>query len=130
MARRTNHGRLLAVIDGLYAAALDPSKFEAFLERSAALVRADHACVRGIGHDSASEHVVSRRLKPTPGTGYTLAVGIPGERATVLYFIRRETSPPFEAADRELSNELLPHLARAFSLRCALDGKQAAPVPP
>ncbi|HEV3105453.1 MAG TPA: hypothetical protein VGZ01_07180, partial [Trinickia sp.] len=55
--------QLLTAIDRLYEAALDPSKWKAFLETAAEMLLADNAYVSEIAHDSGTlEYVVLRPL--------------------------------------------------------------------
>jgi DNA-binding CsgD family transcriptional regulator len=174
--------QLLTAIDRLYAAALDSSKWTAFLETAAAMVGADNAYVSEIAHDDGTlEYVVLRQmnwdaisvgrytalmdedprmpafrnnpyrplhcrmvvsentlhesrtyqeaLKPL-GIEYTLVVGIPGERdiTNFLGFTRTDTSPPFDMVDCEMVSELVPHLARGFAVRRALNRKETVPA--
>jgi DNA-binding CsgD family transcriptional regulator len=174
--------QLLTAIDRLYAAALDPSKWKAFLQAAAEMLKADNAYVSEIAHDSGTlEYVVLRQLnwdaisvgrytalmdedprmpafrsnpylplhcrmvvseqklhesrtyrealKPL-GIEYTLVVGIPGERDlnNFLGFTRTSASPPFDVADCEMVSELVPHLARGFAIRRALNRKEPVPA--
>jgi DNA-binding CsgD family transcriptional regulator len=174
--------QLLIAIDRLYAAALDSSKWKAFLATAAEMVGADNAYVSEIAHDQGTlEYVVLRQmnwdaisvgrytalmdedprmpafrnnpyrplhcrmvvsenklhasrtyqeaLKPL-GIEYTLVVGIPGERdiTNFLGFTRSEASPPFDMMDCEVVSELVPHLARGFEVRRALNRKETVPA--
>ena len=60
------------------------------------------------------------------GIEYTLVVGIPaGEDTTnFLGFTRDRGAAPFDTNDCELMSELVPHLARCFSIRRALARKE------
>jgi DNA-binding CsgD family transcriptional regulator len=174
--------QLLTSVDRLYAAALDCSKWKAFLETAAELLRADNAFVSEIAHDSGTlEYIVLRplnwdaisvgryaalmdedprmpafrsnpyrplhcrmvvsekklhqsrtyreALKPL-GIEYTLVVAIPGERDVnnFLGLTRNCTSPAFDLMDCELMSELVPHLARSYAIRRALNRKEAVPA--
>jgi DNA-binding CsgD family transcriptional regulator len=174
--------QLLTAIDRLYEAALDPSKWKAFLETAAEMLLADNAYVSEIAHDSGTlEYVVLRplnwdaisvgrysalmdedprmpafrsnpyrplhcrmvvsenklhrsrtyqeALKPL-GIEYTLVVAIPGERDVnnFLGFTRTDASPAFDVTDCEIVSELVPHLARGFAIRRALNRKEAVPA--
>jgi DNA-binding CsgD family transcriptional regulator len=174
--------QLLTAIDRLYAAALDSSKWKAFLEIAAEMLRADNAYVSEIAHDQGTlEYIVLRplnwdaisvgryaalmdedprmpafrsnpyrplhcrmvvsenklhqsrtyreALKPL-GIEYTLVVSIPGERDinNFLGFTRTDASPPFGVVDCEMVSELVPHLARSFEIRRALNRKEAVPA--
>ena len=55
--------QILGAIDGLYAAALDPSKWKPFLAASATMLGADNAYVSEIEHDRGTlEYIVLRPL--------------------------------------------------------------------
>ena len=57
------YGEILSVIDGLYAATLDPAQWQPFLGRAAALLRADNAYVSHIQHDTGDlEYIVLRPM--------------------------------------------------------------------
>jgi DNA-binding CsgD family transcriptional regulator len=173
---------LLTSIDRLYAAALDPSRWQSFLETAAAMLGADNAYVSEIAHDSGTlQYIVLRpsdwdaisvgryialmdedprmpafrsnpyrplhcrmvvtekklhasriyreALKPL-GIEYTLVAGIPAERdiTDFLGFTRNDVSPAFDATDCEMVSELVPHLARAFAVRRALNRGEPAPA--
>jgi DNA-binding CsgD family transcriptional regulator len=68
-------------------------------------------------------------LKPL-GIEYTLVVGVPGERDVnnFLGFTRTDASPAFDAEDCEMVSELVPHLARGFAVRRALNRKEVVPA--
>jgi len=173
---------MLAVIDCLYAAALDPAQWKPFLAAAASMFGADNAYVSESAHDNATlEHVmlhplnwdaisVSRyielmeedprmpafrsnpyrpqhcrmvvsekrlhasrtykeALKPL-GIEYTMVVGIPGDNdiTKFLGFTRKQTTPAFKVSDCDLMSTLVPHLARSFAIRRALDLKVPAPA--
>jgi len=61
---------------------------------------------------------------------YTLVVAIPGDHGlnNFLGFTRPESARPFDLSDCELMAELVPHLARGFEIRRALNRKEPVPA--
>ena len=70
-------------------------------------------------------------LKPL-GIEYTLVVGVPRTRdiTNFLGFTRGAGAPAFDVVDCETVSELVPHLARAFQIRHALNLNQTIPALP
>jgi DNA-binding CsgD family transcriptional regulator len=174
-----DRSQLLSVIDSLYAAALDSTKWKPFLAAAAPMLGADNAYVSEINHAAGSlEYVVLHQLnwdaisvgryaalmdedprmpafrsnpyrpihcrmvvseeklhasrtyieglKPRD-IEYAMVVGIPagaGE-TNFLGFTRTQAAPPFDASDCEVLSELVPHLARSFEVRRALNRNEA-----
>jgi DNA-binding CsgD family transcriptional regulator len=63
---------------------------------------------------------------------YTLVVGVPAGHGVTnfLGFTRKAVSPGFDLQDCELVGELVPHLARAFTVHRTLNLKPSLSVPP
>jgi DNA-binding CsgD family transcriptional regulator len=63
---------------------------------------------------------------------YTLVVGVPAGHGVTnfLGFTRKAVSPGFTTEDCDLVTELVPHLARAFTVHRALNRESSSSVPP
>jgi DNA-binding CsgD family transcriptional regulator len=173
----SDYQSLMAVIDQLYAAALDPSQWPRFLSSMAAMMDAEHVFVCQVkdrlrildyvglpqsGRDIASlskyatliaqdprasnsstiqseplhrrmgaseerphvSHAYREYLRPLD-VEYTMVVVVPVAEGVThdLGLTRSRSGRAFDQSDRDRLNELVPHLARAFSIRRTLDEK-------
>jgi DNA-binding CsgD family transcriptional regulator len=68
-------------------------------------------------------------LKPL-GIEYTMVVGLPESAGVTRYlgFTRDPSADAFDAGDLSLLNELVPHLQRAFAIRCGIERQQRQPA--
>ena len=174
---------IMTVIDQLYAAAVDPSRWMCFLSSVAAMMDAEHVfvcrvkdrlrildyiglpqsnrdiaplskyetliaedprtpifstiqgqavhCRMGVSDASLHASRAYREYLQPLNIEYTMIVVVPaGDGITHdLGLTRGQAGRAFDESDRERLNELVPHLARAFSIRRTLDERsQARPI--
>jgi len=179
----SDHQPLMAVIDQLYAAAVDPAQWPRFLSSMAAMMDADHVfvcrvkdrlrildyvglpqsnrdiaplskyetliaedprtpifstvqgqpvhCRMGVSDASLHASRAYREYLQPLNIEYTMVVIVPAEDGIThdLGLTRGQAGRAFDESDRERLNELVPHLARAFSIRRTLDERsQLRPV--
>jgi DNA-binding CsgD family transcriptional regulator len=68
-------------------------------------------------------------LKPL-GIEYTMVVGLPESAGVTRYlgFTRGPSADAFDAGDLSLLHELVPHLQRAFAIRCGIERQRRQPT--